>query len=131
MTRFWITLDQSVRFVLDCLGRMEGGETFVPKIPSARIPDIAAAVAPGAERRLIGIRPGEKLHEVLLTADEARHTAEFDTYYAIYPSFPSWRSAAYPAGDEVPPGTTYSSDTNSQWLDAEGIRALIETDASG
>jgi UDP-N-acetylglucosamine 4,6-dehydratase/5-epimerase len=131
MTRFWITLDQSVRFVLECLGRMEGGETFVPKIPSARILDIADAVAPGAERRLIGIRPGEKLHEVLLTADEARHTAEFDTYYAIYPSFPSWRSTPYPAGKEVPAGATYSSDTNAQWLDTEGIRALIETDASG
>ena len=78
MTRFWITLEQAVDFVLDSLGRMGGGEVFVPKIPSMRVTDIAEALAPDAEHRIIGIRPGEKLHEVLLTEDEARHSLETD-----------------------------------------------------
>ena len=104
MTRFWITLDQGVQFVLDCLERMQGGEMFVPKIPSVRIRrhrrGRRARVRSAPDRH----PPGEKLHEVLITADEARHTAEFDTHYAIYPSFPSWRSTPYPAGKEVPAG---------------------------
>jgi UDP-N-acetylglucosamine 4,6-dehydratase/5-epimerase len=124
MTRFWITLDQAVQFVIECLARMEGGETFVPKIPSARIVDIARALAPDAKQRVIGIRPGEKLHEVLLTSDEARHTAEFDDHYAIYPSFPFWRSDPYPAGKAVPDGTTYASDTNDEWLEPREIRDI-------
>jgi UDP-N-acetylglucosamine 4,6-dehydratase len=127
MTRFWITLDQAVDFVLASLGRMEGGETFVPKIPSARITDIAEAVAPDAERRLIGIRPGEKLHEVLLTPDEARHAAEFEAYFAIYPAFPFWRSEPYPEGGRAQLGTSYASDTNDEWLDSSGIRSLLGT----
>jgi UDP-N-acetylglucosamine 4,6-dehydratase len=126
MTRFWITLDEAVQFVIDSFARMEGGETFVPKIPSARVVDIAAALAPDAERRLIGIRAGEKLHEVLLTSDEARHAAEFDDYYAIHPSFPFWRSSPYPRGAAVADGTTYASDTNDWWLDSGQIREMAE-----
>jgi len=88
MTRFWITLDRGVRFAMDSIERMEGGEIFVPKIPSAKVIDIANAIAPDAEKRVIGIRPGEKLHEVLLTEDEARHTAEFDDYFVIEAEHP-------------------------------------------
>src|SRR5206468_11166324 len=85
MTRFWITLEQAVDFVLDSLGRMGGGEVFVPKIPSMRVTDIAQALAPDAEHRIIGIRPGEKLHEVLLTEDEARHTLDTNNSFVILP----------------------------------------------
>ncbi|GAH91175.1 unnamed protein product [marine sediment metagenome] len=83
MTRFWITLEQGVRFVIDCIGRMNGGEIFVPKIPSMKITDLADVVVPGAERDIIGIRPGEKVNEILLTEEEARHAKEFDNYFAF------------------------------------------------
>jgi len=125
MTRFWITIDEAVRFVIDCLGRMQGGEVFVPKIPSMRIGDLAEAMAPRLPRRIIGIRPGEKVHEVLVTEDESRHAVEFDDYYAIYPSFPFWRGEDYPRGKELAPGFRYSSDTNDDWLEAEGLRKLV------
>jgi UDP-N-acetylglucosamine 4,6-dehydratase len=91
-----------------------------------RITDIAEALAPNATYKLIGIRPGEKVHEVLLTEDEARHATGFEDYYAIYPSFPFWRTEPYPKGDELPPGFRYSSDTNEEWLDAEQIRRMAE-----
>lgn len=124
MTRFWITLDQAVDFVIACIGRMQGGEVFVPRIPSMHVMDIAEALAPDASRRIIGIRPGEKIHEVLLTSEEARHASEFDDYFAIYPSFPFWRREGYPKGRELPPGFHYSSDTNDQWLTVEQIREM-------
>ena len=130
MTRFWITLDQAVQFVLSAIehdGRRRGLRPEDPERCASRTSPRRSR--PTRSAGSIGIRPGEKLHEVLLTPDEARHTAEFERYYAIYPPFPSWRSAPYPNGVEVPPGTTYSSDTNARWLDAEGIRALIATDA--
>jgi UDP-N-acetylglucosamine 4,6-dehydratase/5-epimerase len=110
MTRFWITLDQAVRFVIACLGRMQGGEVFVPKIPSMRVTDIAEAIAPDTPRQIIGIRPGEKIHEVLLTPEEARHASSFEDHFVINPSFPFWRSTEYPKGEELPPGFCYSSD---------------------
>lgn len=125
MTRFWITLDQAVHFVIDCLERMQGGEVFVPKIPTMRIGDLAEAIAPGVPRRIIGIRPGEKVHEVLITEDESRHAVEFDDRFEIRPSFPFWRHAEYPGGRELPTSFRYSSDTNSEWLDAEQLRRLI------
>ena len=90
MTRFWITLDQAVDFVLGCLDAMGGGEVFVPKIPSMRVTDMAEAIAPDAERRIIGIRPGEKLHEMLVTEDESRHSYELDDRYVILPEYASW-----------------------------------------
>ena len=90
MTRFWITLDQVVTFVLDSLTQMGGGEVYVPKIPSMRVTDMAEAIAPGAERRVIGIRPGEKLHELLVTEDESRHSYELDDRYVILPEYASW-----------------------------------------
>ncbi len=125
MTRFWITLDQAVTFVIECLERMEGGEVFVPKIPSMRIVDLADAIAPGARRRIVGIRPGEKVHEVLLTEDESRHAQAFGDHFSIYPSFPFWRNGeAYPRGDELPPGFRYSSDGNDRWLTPAELRAI-------
>ena len=124
MTRFWITLDQAVDFVLRCLGRMEGGEIFVPRIPSMRVLDIADSIAPGASRRVIGIRPGEKVHEVLVTEDESRRAQAFGDYFAIYPSFPFWHPSEYPRGEELPPGFRYASDTNDRWLNTEQIRAM-------
>ena len=130
MTRFWITLEQAVDFVIGCIERMQGGEVFVPKIPSMRVTDIADALAPNATRKIIGIRPGEKIHEVLLTAEEARHATSYEDYFAIYPSFPFWRSEDYPEGEELPPGFSYSSDSNSEWLTVEQIRAMAEQHAA-
>lgn len=125
MTRFWITLDQAVAFVIACLERMEGGEVFVPMIPSMRIVDLADAIAPGVRRRIIGIRPGEKVHEVLVTEDESRHAQAFEDYFAIYPSFPFWRGdERYPRGDELPPGFRYSSDRNDLWLAPTELRDM-------
>jgi UDP-N-acetylglucosamine 4,6-dehydratase len=124
MTRFWITLEQAVEFVLDSLGRMGGGEVFVPRIPSMRVVDIAEALAPDAERRLIGIRPGEKLHEVLLTEDEARHTLETDRGFVILPEHYTWPLREVEGGRSLPPGFHYSSDQNDQWLDVDQLREM-------
>lgn len=122
MTRFWITLDQSVTFVLDSLGRMDGGEIFVPKIPSMRVMDVAEALAPTAERRIIGIRPGEKLHEILLTEDEARHTVETETGFVILPEYASWGMREQ-TGATPPAGFRYTSDNNTEWLGVEDLQA--------
>lgn len=129
MTRFWITLDQAVAFVIDSLERMEGGEVFVPKIPSMSIADLADAIAPGAHRRIVGIRAGEKLHEVLLTEDESRHARGFDDYFSIYPSFPFWRSNEdAPRGEELPKNFGYSSDRNDWWLTSTELREIAGLD---
>jgi UDP-N-acetylglucosamine 4,6-dehydratase len=126
MTRFWITLGQAVDFVISCLARMQGGEVFVPRMPSMRVLDIARTIAPDAEIETIGIRPGEKVHEVLLTPEEARHAAGFDDRFAIYPSFPFWRSNDFPAGEELAPGFAYSSDANERWVTEVELRDMIE-----
>lgn len=125
MTRFWITLQQAVHFVLSRLELMEGGEVFVPKIPSMRVSAIAEALAPDAEREVIGIRPGEKLSEVLLTEDESRHARELDDCYLIHPEFPLWRIAPYLQGTEIPDGFRYTSDTNPEQLDVEDLREML------
>jgi UDP-N-acetylglucosamine 4,6-dehydratase/5-epimerase len=121
MTRFWITLQEAVEFVLSCLSLVEGGETFIPKIPSMRITDVATALAPDAERVVTGIRPGEKLHETLLTEDEARNSYDLGDRYVILPYRP--RPAA-PRGGELPDGFRYASDSNDQWLTAEQLREI-------
>jgi UDP-N-acetylglucosamine 4,6-dehydratase len=126
MTRFWITLDESVQFVIDCLGAMQGGEIFVPKIPSMSVVDIAEALAPGAERRVIGIRPGEKLHEVLLTEDESRHAVETDASFIIRPEYASWGTPPAREGRPLPEGFRYSSDTNSEWVTVEQLRQMAD-----
>jgi UDP-N-acetylglucosamine 4,6-dehydratase len=125
MTRFWITLDKGVQFVLQSLKHMTGGEIFVPKIPSMKIVDLAKAIAPEANIRIIGIRPGEKLHELMITQDDARHTVEFDDYYVIMPEFPWWGSTLK-GGKPLPDSFEYSSDTNTQWLGIEELRQLVE-----
>jgi UDP-N-acetylglucosamine 4,6-dehydratase len=128
MTRFWITLDQGVRFVLDSLVRMKGGEIFVPKIPSMNIMDLARAIAPECDTRLVGIRPGEKLHEIMVAEDDARQTLEYDDYFAIYPSFHEWESEDHGSGSGGRPccdGFEYSSDANPHWLTVDELREMI------
>ena len=125
MTRFWMTLDEAVDFVLASLRRMKGGEIFVPKIPSMKITELAKAIAPGSIQRIVGIRPGEKIHETLLTEDESRHAFDFGDHYAIHPSFASW-DADYEAGEALRPGTFYSSDTNTDWLTADELAIRID-----
>jgi UDP-N-acetylglucosamine 4,6-dehydratase len=124
MTRFWITLEKAVAFVLDSLRRMGGGEVFVPRIPSMRVLDIAQALAPDAERRIIGIRPGEKLHEVLVTEDEARHSVETEHGFVILPEHASWPLRPVEGGTELPAGFRYSSDQNDHWLDVDELREM-------
>jgi UDP-N-acetylglucosamine 4,6-dehydratase len=126
MTRFWITLDQAVEFVISCLGLMRGGEVFVPRIPSMKVMEIADAIAPEASRRIIGIRPGEKVHEVLLTEDESRNARMLKDRFVIYPQMSLWGEPPEPIGEELPPGFRYSSDNNDRWLDAHDIRAMAD-----
>jgi UDP-N-acetylglucosamine 4,6-dehydratase len=125
MTRFWITLNQAVDFVISCLGIMEGGEVFVPKIPTMRVIDIARAIAPDAELVRTGIRPGEKLHEVLITEDESRHAWEFEDRYAIVPEFPTWRSDPFRSGEALADAFRYSSDNNPVRLSADELRRML------
>lgn len=125
MTRFWITLDQGVQFVLNNLKRMHGGEIFVPKIPSMKVTDLAKAIAPECDVEYVGIRPGEKLHETMITEDDARRTLEFDSYYVIQPEFPWWDAHFEDGGKSLPDGFSYTSDKNNQWLTVEDLRALI------
>ncbi|MCL6636012.1 MAG: polysaccharide biosynthesis protein, partial [Peptococcaceae bacterium] len=126
MTRFWITLEQGVRFVIRCIEQMHGGEIFVPKIPSMNIMDLVKAVAPDCEVEYIGIRPGEKLHEVLISEDEARHTMELEDMYMVQPVHPWWRVENWASGKPLPDGFRYTSDANSQWLSVDELRALVE-----
>lgn len=127
MTRFIITLEQGVNFVLQAFDRMAGGEIFVPKIPSTNLLDIAKAIAPECEIKIIGIRPGEKLHECMIPTDEARQTIEFDDHFVIEPSNPNWsRDAEWIAkGKPCPDGFCYSSDNNTDWLTTEQLREMI------
>lgn len=125
MTRFWLTLEQGVRFVIRCTEQMEGGEVFVPKIPSTRIIDLAKVIAPDAELEVVGIRPGEKLHEVLINEDEARSTLEREDMYVVTPTVPLWQRDLQYKGNPLPDGFRYASDTNPQWLTIEQIRAII------
>jgi FlaA1/EpsC-like NDP-sugar epimerase len=134
MTRFSITLRQGVEFVMDCLDRMWGGELFVPKIPSYKILDVAAAIAPEAKIEIVGIRPGEKLHEEMITETDALATAEFDNYYVILPSLPLWNIERFVAesgngnGRMVADGFAYNSGTNDTFLTQSQIKELIGTD---
>jgi len=137
MTRFSITLRQGVRFVLDCLDRMWGGELFVPKIPSYRILDVAEAVAPGVATQIVGIRPGEKLHEEMITSTDALSTIEFDDYYVILPSTPLWDLSRFRAESNPSPGRpvaddfAYNSGTNTIFLNPTEIASLMADDAHG
>jgi UDP-N-acetylglucosamine 4,6-dehydratase len=128
MTRFWITLDQAGEFILSTVERMEGGELFVPKIPSMRILDLARAIAPECHLDVVGIRPGEKLHEIMIPEDEARHCVEFDDRYAILPSHFGMSVPAYQErhhATRCPDGFSYSSDRNDHWLSVADLRMMI------
>ena len=127
MTRFWISLDQGVDFVLSSLEIMRGGEIFVPKIGSMTMPAVADALGPGLAHRTVGIRPGEKLHEMMISGDDARMTTELADRYVIEPQFVEYPRKPF-AGDigrPVGDGFSYSSDTNTEWLDAAGLKALL------
>ena len=124
MTRFWLTLDHGVRFVWSCLAAMHGGEVFVPKIPSMSIVDLAKALAPGCEIEVTGIRPGEKLHESLISSDESRNAVEMPDMYVIKPTHPWWGPENWKDGKPLPEGFTYSSSTNSEWLSVEELRQM-------
>lgn len=131
MTRFWITLDQGISFVENCVEMMRGGEIFVPRIPSMSMPDLASAMAPECEQEIIGIRPGEKLHEIMIPKDESRQTYEFKNFYIIQPAMPNFDTLnrdEYNGERQkpVPEGFSYSSDTNDQWLTAEKLLEMIE-----
>jgi UDP-N-acetylglucosamine 4,6-dehydratase len=123
MTRFWITLDEGVEFVLSSLELMRGGEIFVPKIPSMTMPDLVKAMSPEAGMKIVGIRPGEKLHETMIGVDDARATVELADRYVIEPTFVDYRRS--PDAQPVPEGFCYSSDVNTDWLSAEGLLAML------
>lgn len=127
MTRFWITIEQGVSFVLSSAAMMQGGEIFVPKIPSMKITDLANYIAPNVSLRTVGIRPGEKLHEVMITEDDARMTVELDDRYVICPANPSWKGDHLRAfgATAVKDGFLYSSERNPEWLDHTGLKQLL------
>lgn len=128
MTRFWISLDQGVEFVLLALEKMHGGEIFVPKMPSMRVVDFIRTLAPECRIKVIGIRPGEKLHETLITTEEARHTKEFFGYYVILPEHEEWSFAEhYADGKIVEENFSFSSHQNEQQLDEAGLQIFIAT----
>jgi UDP-N-acetylglucosamine 4,6-dehydratase len=127
MTRFWITLEQGVEFVLWCLEHMCGGELFVPKIPSMNIMDLAEAVAPECETKVVGIRSGEKIHELMITRDDARKTLEFDKFYVIQPDFMFWdRRCTWNGGPKVPDDFEYNSGTNPWRLSVDEMKKMID-----
>lgn len=127
MTRFWITLPQAVDFVIDSFASMHGGELYVPRIPSMRVVDLAEAIAPGARTIEIGIRPGEKLHEEMISIEDARRTVRQKDRYVVQPTLAVWGGFHEARGAEVPDGFSYSSDTNDQWLAVHDIADLLDS----
>lgn len=131
MTRFMISLDEGIDLVLHAFSDMVGGEIYVRKIPSMKIVDIAKAIAPNAKLKNIGIRPGEKLHEVMVTQEDDRGTYEYDLYYKILPTINNWHLSTerIKNGKQVPEGFTYASDTNTQWMSIEALKEFLASDA--
>lgn len=125
MTRFWITLEQASRFVLDCIDSMQGGEIFIPKIPSMKIINLAEVIAPKTKIKITGIRPGEKIHEILLTAEEARHSKEFDNHFTIEPEFHFWDKDNFKEGKTLPTDFKYTSDDNGWWINKDELNGMI------
>ncbi len=128
MTRFWITLEQGAEFVMRCIEQMQGGEIFVPKIPSLAVLDMAKALAPNCEVEYIGIRAGEKLREVLVSQDEARQTVEMDNMYVIRPLHSWWQSDNWAEAKSLPDSFSFCSDTNTQWLSIDELRKMTGWD---
>jgi len=125
MTRFWITVGEAVRFVKTCVESMHGGEIFVPRLPSVRTAELAAAVAPEAKIDEVGVRPGEKLHEVLVTVDESRHTLDLGDFFVIQPQHPWWSREPWSAGRSMQAERAYASDTNDRWLSVADITKVL------
>lgn len=128
MTRFWLTLEEGVRFVINSFEIMKGGEIFIPKIPVMKMTDLADVIAPGVRRKVIGIRAGEKLHEVLLTEDESRHSLEFDKYFIIEPEHAFWGKKEHPGGKPLREGFRYTSenrDNTTHWLSKDELRRIV------
>ncbi len=125
MTRFWITLEQGVRFVIQCLETMHGGEIFVPKIPSMKLVQLAEAIAPECKVEIIGMRPGEKLHEVMIPSDVSRYVIEYPEFFIVKPDFPWWKDGNWKGGCECADGFCYSSDNNDRWLSKGEIQEMV------
>ncbi len=126
MTRFWITLAQGVKFVIRCTEMMRGGEVFVPKLPSMKMTDLIAVLAADAQVDVIGIRPGEKLHEALVSEDEARHAREFESHFVIEPAQQTWSFETWSDGKTLPADFSYTSLNNTQWLSSQQMAEMIE-----
>ncbi len=127
MTRFWISLEEGVKLVIKALGEARGGETFISKIPSFKITDLAEALLPGCDKPEVGIREGEKLHEVMITREDSMHAYEYDKHYIIYPNYDWWNiDKLIPGGKKVSTGFEYSSGTNTMWLSVEEIHELLK-----
>ena len=125
MTRFWITLDQAVELVVSALTYMQGGEIFVPRIPSMKIVDLAKAVAPGCKIEEIGIRPGEKLHEILVTEEEGRNAVSYNGIFVIMPQLSWWKRENYTSGERVSEGFHYTSKNNNEWLNIDDLKVIV------
>ena len=129
MTRFWISLEEGVKLVIKALEESRGGETFISKIPSFRITDLAEAMLPGCRMKEVGIREGEKLHEVMVPEEDAARTYEYEKNYIIFPNYSWWNpDKLIPGGKLVEPGFIYSSGSNKEWLSVDDIRRLLKTD---
>lgn len=126
MTRFWLTLDEGVDFVVRAVERMQGGEIFVPKIPSMRVIDLARAIAPDASLKVVGVRPGEKLHEVLLSSDESRHSVDVDGMYVVQPVYAGWSYATPAEAKALPADFAFTSDANTAWCSAEELKRMVQ-----
>ena len=128
MTRFWISLEQGVELVIKALQDSHGGETFISKIPSFKITDLAQAMLPGCEMPEVGIREGEKLHEIMVTKEDSATTYEYDKHYIIYPHYNWWNNdKVLDGGKKVPAGFEYSSGNNKEWLSVEQIQELLKS----
>lgn len=130
MTRFWLTLEQSVEFVIRRIEKMRGGEVFVPKVPSMKIADLAAAIAPTAKIKEIGIRAGEKINEILITKDESRNALELKDFFVIEPEHPWWKAGHWKEGKPLPDGYEYRSDNNTSWLSGKELLKLLKNPSS-
>lgn len=127
MTRFWLQIQDGIQFVYNSLAMMEGGEVFIPKIPSMRLVDLAQAICPGCQLDVVGIRPGEKLHEILIPDAEARNTLEYDDHYVIYPMFRDVEEVIRTKqGKALPQGFEYKSDTNTWWMNKEQLKTCVK-----
>lgn len=126
MTRFWITLEQGVRFVISSIEQMHGGEVFIPKLPSMNMMDLATAMAPECTVDIVGIRPGEKLHEAMVSEDESRQAVELEDRFVILPAHPWWSEEHWPEGRPLQDGFSYASNTNKWWLDRGQLMEMID-----